>query len=121
MHARQAQTNLNGAAQGSAHIAAVRNAYNNIDLRKVERVHPTPFSATVDKTDTTQQLTRRVKLVLADILIMCDEQRVAGLETETWIRGWGRPLLKNIRKAITPDRPSPDDLTPVFDEFFARR
>ena len=39
---------------------------------------------------------------------------------DTWIRGWERPpLLKLVRKAITPDRPSSADLTRVLDEFFA--
>ena len=40
---------------------------------------------------------------------------------DTWIRGWERPpLLKLVRKAITPDRPSSADLTRVLDEFFAQ-
>ena len=79
-----------------------------------------PFSPNVNRTDTTYQLTRSVKLALADILIMCDERCVAGLEADTRIRGWEGPLLKLVRKAITPDRPSSADLMRVFDEFFVQ-
>ena len=113
-------TKLGRPTHDSSHSAAVSNAYNNIDLRKVERVHPMPFSPNVDRTDTTHQLTRSVKLALADSLIMCDECCVAGVEADTWIRGWERPRLKLVRKAITPDRPSSGDLTRVFDEFFVQ-
>ena len=91
-----------------------------MDLRKVERVHPMPFSPNVDKTDTTHELSRSIKFALADIFIMCDERCVAGLEADTWIRGWERPLRKLVRKPITPDRPSSADLTRVFDEFFVQ-
>ena len=79
-----------------------------------------PFSPNVDRTETTDQLARTVKLALADISIMCDERCVAGLEADTWIRGWERPVLRLVRKAITPARRSSADLTRVFDEFFVQ-
>ena len=91
---RQAQINLDGTAQDSA------------DLRKVERVRPMPFSPNVHRTGTKHDITRSVILAPADILMMCDERCVAGLEADTWIRGWERPLLELVRKSITPDRPS---------------
>ena len=66
--ARETSTNkLGRPAQDSARRAAVRNVYNNIDLRQGERVHPMPFSPNVDRTDTTHQRTRSVKLELADV------------------------------------------------------
>ena len=79
-----------------------------------------PFSPNVDRTDTTDQLARTVNLALADISIMCDERSVAGLEADTWICGWERPVLRLVRKAITPARRSSVDLTRVFDEFFVQ-
>ena len=42
-----------------------------------------PFRTTVERTDTTEQLTRSVKRALADMFIMRDEKCVAGFETDT--------------------------------------
>ena len=82
-NALQAQKHFDGADQESAHITAVRCTSNSIDLREVERVHLMPFRTTVERTDTTEQLTRSVKRALADMFIMRDEKCVAGFETDT--------------------------------------
>ncbi|CAN0580470.1 unnamed protein product, partial [Laminaria digitata] len=67
-YARQAHIDSVSVSRDSAYIAAVKRAYKQINLRKVDRVTPMPFSATANRTDAAQQLTRSIKRALTDIL-----------------------------------------------------
>ena len=79
-HARQATVTAVAAELDSAHIAAVKRAYANTNVHKIERVTTMPSHTVLDKTDVAHQLARSITLALSDILVRCDHQCFDGLE-----------------------------------------
>ena len=114
-HACQATVATVAVECDAAHVTAVKRAYANTNVHKIECVTTMPFPTTLDKTDAAHQLARSIKLALAAILVRCDDQCFDGLEATTW---WEIPLKKRIQKAIAPDKLSTSDLTNTFDDLF---
>ena len=64
---------------------SVRRAYVKLSYKDVSRISVLPFTASLNKSDGTQQLTRSVRSAMTDILMRCDDRCQEGVRAPTCV------------------------------------
>ena len=99
---------------------SVRRAYVKLSHKDVSRISVLPFPATLNKSDTTQHLTRSVRYAMTGILMRCDDRCQEGVRVPTWVTGWIHSLRLAFNRVMTPDRATTTRLTTLIDDFFGK-
>ena len=118
--ARTAELATAAALANSTLDDSVRRAYVKPSYKDVSRISVLPFTASLNKSDGTQQLIRSVRSAMTDILMRCDDRCQEGVRTPTWVTGWIHPLRLTFNRATTPDRPTTAAMTTLIDYFFVQ-
>jgi len=109
-HTLTASANAAAAAEKAARVTKVQRAYITMPVKHMGKVATMPLSTSLPQADAFSQLIRSVRIVLNDILVYCDDSGTT-IDSDTYVRGWERPLEKRLLDAVSAGKSATSDLS----------
>ena len=116
-HTPTASANAAAAAEEAARVTKVQRAFITMPVKHMGKVATMPLSTSLPQADAFSQLIRSVRIVLNDILVYCDDSGTT-IDSDTYVRGWERPLEKRLLDAVSAGKSATSDLSLTIADFF---